>query len=139
MKIIGIGPGFYIGGVGGGGPVLKHLWLKDYVRLSGMTVSMYSAVCPPNHYGPSCARCKKRCQSCDSITGRCTQCPVLIYGEECQYSCPQHCLDLICDQATGRCNGCQNGYEGQRCELEITTAVLSTGIKHSIKCVWLLL
>ena len=150
---------------------IKSTLLKVYVQLSGMAVSMYSAVCPPNHYGPSCARCRKTCQSCDSITGRCTQCPPSFhgeecqyrcpqhclnmtcdqttgrctqcppsfYGEDCQYSCPQHCLDLICDQATGRCNGCQNGYEGQRCELEITTAVLSTGIKHSIKCVWLLL
>ena len=84
-------------------------------------------VCPPNSYGPSCARCRKRCQSCDSITGRCTQCPPSFYGEDCQYSCPQHCLDLNCDQTTGSCNGCKDGYHGQQCQLELTTDVITTG------------
>ena len=83
------------------------------------------SVCLSNQYGPSCAICRK-CQTCDPITGRCTQCPPSFYGEECQYSCSQHCLDLICDKTTGICNGCQNGHTGQQCELEITT-VVSTG------------
>ena len=36
MKIIGIGPGFYIGGRGGvgGGPVLKHLWERFVANLA---------------------------------------------------------------------------------------------------------
>ena len=89
---------------------------------------IYFTACAPNHFGPSCIRCRERCQFCDSITGRCTKCPASFYGEECQYSCPQHCLDLICDQTTGICTKCQNGYKGQRCELEISTAFLSTGI-----------
>nr|XP_022301034.1 scavenger receptor class F member 2-like [Crassostrea virginica] len=82
---------------------------------------IYPIVCPPNHYGPSCARCRKKCQSCDSITGICTQCPPSFYGQECQYSCPQHCLGLICDQTTGICNGCQYGFKGLRCELRTQT------------------
>ena len=36
------------------------------------------------------------------------------------------------DQTTGICNKCQNGYTRQRCELEISTAVLSTGINQVI-------
>ncbi|XP_078309685.1 uncharacterized protein LOC111106154 isoform X2 [Crassostrea virginica] len=94
-----------------------------YIRL----FEVYPIICPPNHYGPSCARCKKKCQSCDSITGKCTQCPASFYGEECQYRCPQYCLNLTCDQTTGTCDSCQDGYKGQRCELEITTAVSNTG------------
>ena len=91
------------------------------------------SVCLPNHYGPFCAKCKKKCQSCDSITGRCTQCPPSFHGEECQYNCPLHCLDLICNQGTGICNGCQNGYKGQRCEQEITTTVVSTGLNFAFE------
>ncbi|XP_078340142.1 uncharacterized protein LOC111110653 isoform X2 [Crassostrea virginica] len=84
-------------------------------------------VCSANHYGPSCARCRRKCQSCDSITGICTQCPVLLYGQECQHSCPQHCLDQTCDLKTGNCNGCKHGYKGQRCEHERRTTVASAG------------
>nr|XP_022302954.1 uncharacterized protein LOC111110654 [Crassostrea virginica] len=98
---------------------------KGYLRL----FELYPIVCLPNHYGPFCAKCKKKCQSCDSITGRCTQCPPSFHGEECQYNCPLDCLDLICNQGTGICNGCQNGYEGQRCEQEIITTVVSTDSK----------
>nr|XP_022301032.1 uncharacterized protein LOC111109241 [Crassostrea virginica] len=94
-----------------------------YMRL----FEVYPIVCLPNHFGPTCARCRKKCQSCDSITGRCTQCPASFYGEDCQYSCPLHCLDLICDQTTGICNGCQNGHKGQRCELKIATTGVSKG------------
>nr|XP_022302580.1 receptor-type tyrosine-protein phosphatase T-like [Crassostrea virginica] len=94
---------------------------------------LHPIVCLSNQYGPSCAICRK-CQTCDPITGRCTQCPPSIYGEDCQYSCPQHCLDLICAQGTGICNGCQNGYKGQRCELEITTVVSTGADLFSTKC-----
>ena len=90
-------------------------------------------VCLPNHYGPSCAKCTKKCQTCDSITGRCTQCPASFYGEKCQYSCPQHCLDLNCDKTTGSCNGCKDGYHGQQCQLELTTAVITTGYNYEKK------
>nr|XP_022302953.1 receptor-type tyrosine-protein phosphatase alpha-like [Crassostrea virginica] len=88
---------------------------------------LQSIVCSANHYGPSCARCRRKCQSCDSITGICTQCPVLLYGQECQHSCPQHCLDQTCDLKTGNCNGCKHGYKGQRCEHERRTTVASAG------------
>ena len=90
-------------------------------------------VCPSNSYGPSCARCRKWYQSCDSITGRYTQCPPSFYGEECQYSCPLHCLDLNCDHTTGSCNGCKDGYHGQHCQLELTTAVLTSGYNYEKK------
>ena len=87
-------------------------------------------VCHSNSYGPSCARCRKRCQSCDSITGRCTQCHASFYGEKCQYSCPQRCLNLNCDQTTGTCNGCKDGYHGQHCQLELTTTVITKGYNY---------
>nr|XP_022296413.1 receptor-type tyrosine-protein phosphatase alpha-like isoform X2 [Crassostrea virginica] len=93
-----------------------------YMRL----FEVYPIICSPNHYGPSCARCRKQCQTCDSITGRCTLCPVSFYGEECQYSCPQYCFNLTCNHTTGTCDSCQDGYKGQRCELQITTVVIST-------------
>nr|XP_022296023.1 uncharacterized protein LOC111105862 isoform X2 [Crassostrea virginica] len=88
---------------------------------------IYPIVCAPKHYGPSCARCRESCQSCDSISGRCTQCTASFYGDLCQYRCPHHCLDLICDQTKGTCECCQDGYKGQWCELEVTTTVVNTG------------
>ena len=88
-------------------------------------------VCSPNHFGPSCARCKEKCQTCDSTTGRCTKCKSTFYGEECQYRCPQYCFNMTCNQTTGTCDSCQDGYKGQRCELEITT-VVDTGQNLSL-------
>ena len=73
------------------------------------------SVCLSNHYGPSCAICRK-CQSCDPITGRCTQCPPSFYGEECQYRCPHHCLNMTCDQTTGRCTQCPPSFYGEECQ-----------------------
>ena len=98
---------------------------------------IYFTVCAPNHFGPSCTRCRKRCQSCDSITGRCTQCPPSFYGEDCQYSCPLNCLDLNCDQTTGSCNGCKDRYHGQHCQLELTTDVITTGYNYEKQKHWL--
>ena len=72
---------------------------KQYIFLIKQFLILF-AVCAPNHHGPSCARWREWCQSCDSITGRCTQCPPSFYGGECQYICSQHYLDLICDQGT---------------------------------------
>lgn len=91
------------------------------------------AVCPRNHHGPNCAKCQKKCQSCDPITGKCTQCQSSLYGEYCNVSCPANCVDLICDHETGACNGCKNGFKGNHCEQGTTSLIVSTGNKLSLK------
>lgn len=87
------------------------------------------AVCPPNHFGPNCANCQHKCQSCDPITGKCTQCQSSLYGEYCNLTCPVYCLDLICNHETGACNGCKNGFKGKNCGQETTSLIVSSGIK----------
>ncbi|XP_056000238.1 uncharacterized protein LOC125656056 isoform X2 [Ostrea edulis] len=44
---------------------------------------LYPIICPENHYGPNCAKCKTGCISCSPITGV--------------------CFNSTCDQKTGRC------------------------------------
>lgn len=90
-----------------------------------------STVCSPNYFGPNCAKCHQKCQSCDPITGKCTKCHSSLYGEYCQHNCPPNCLDLLCNPATGVCNGCKIGFKGNHCEQEMTSLGLSTGIKES--------
>ncbi|XP_056000203.1 uncharacterized protein LOC125656059 [Ostrea edulis] len=46
---------------------------------------LYPIICPENHYGPNCAKCKAECTSCSPITGV--------------------CFDSTCDQKTGICEG----------------------------------
>uniref|UniRef100_A0A8W8M8U0 Laminin EGF-like domain-containing protein n=1 Tax=Magallana gigas TaxID=29159 RepID=A0A8W8M8U0_MAGGI len=77
---------------------------------------VYPIICPPNHFGPNCARCRQMCRSCDPITGECTQCNGSYYGENCQHSCPENCLNSTCDQRTGSCYGCVDPYKGKTCE-----------------------
>ncbi|XP_052677376.1 cell death abnormality protein 1-like [Crassostrea angulata] len=77
---------------------------------------VYPIICPSNHFGPNCARCRKSCRSCDSITGVCVQCNGSFYGEYCQHSCPENCLNTTCDQRTGSCNGCVDHYRGKTCK-----------------------
>lgn len=84
------------------------------------------AVCPPNHHGPNCAKCQEKCQSCDPITGKCTQCQNSLYGEYCQNNCSVNCYDLICDQKSGMCNGCVRGYKGKFCEENISMSLSTT-------------
>lgn len=79
---------------------------------------MYLIICPTNHFGPNCARCRWSCRSCESITGKCTQCNGLYYGEYCQHVCPENCLNTTCDQRTGSCYYCKEGFEGTSCEHE---------------------
>lgn len=81
----------------------------------------FTTVCPTNYFGPNCARCRWSCRSCDPITENCTQCNGSFYGEYCQHSCPEKCLNTTCDQRTGSCNYCKEGFEGKSCEHEITT------------------
>ena len=105
--------------------LLFYIYQKQNISLSN---ELNSIECPPNHYGLVCAKCKE-CQSSDSLTsltGRCIQCPPSFCGEECQYSCPLNCLDLICDQKTWKCSGCQNGYSRQECEITKASAVVVT-------------
>lgn len=84
-------------------------------------------VCPSNNYGPSCAKCPKKCRSCDSITGVCIQCQESYYGEFCHLNCPVNCLNLTCDQQTWSCNGCKERFEVKSCELEMASLSISTG------------
>ncbi|XP_056001653.1 receptor-type tyrosine-protein phosphatase alpha-like [Ostrea edulis] len=44
---------------------------------------LYPIICPENHYGPNCTKCKAECIPCSPITGV--------------------CLNSMCDQKTGRC------------------------------------
>ncbi|XP_065936957.1 receptor-type tyrosine-protein phosphatase zeta-like isoform X1 [Magallana gigas] len=83
-------------------------------------------ICPLNHYGPNCAKCQEKCQSCDPFTGKCTQCQSSVYGENCNFSCPANCVDLICDHETGACNRCKNGFKGNHCEQDTTLLIVST-------------
>ncbi|XP_065936977.1 receptor-type tyrosine-protein phosphatase kappa isoform X1 [Magallana gigas] len=80
---------------------------------------VYPIICPPNHFGPNCARCRQSCRSCDSITGVCTQCNGSFYGEYCQHVCTENCLNTTCDQRTGSCNGSKDGFQGDSCNHEI--------------------
>ncbi|XP_065936979.1 uncharacterized protein [Magallana gigas] len=77
---------------------------------------VYPIFCPPNHFGPNCARCRQSCRSCDPITGKCAQCKGSLYGKYCQHSCPRNCLNSTCDQRTGSCYGCVDLYKGKTCE-----------------------
>lgn len=77
---------------------------------------VYPIICPSNHFGPNCARCRQSCRSCDSITGECTECNGSYYGENCHNSCPRNCLNSTCDQRTGSCNGCVDHYRGKTCK-----------------------
>lgn len=99
------------------------------IKLHYLYDSTSFAVCPPNHFGPNCAKCQQRCQSCDPITGKCTQCQGSLYGEYCNLTCPVYCLDLICNHKTGACNGCKNGFKGKHCEQKTTSFIVSPGIK----------
>ncbi|XP_056000214.1 uncharacterized protein LOC130048086 isoform X2 [Ostrea edulis] len=46
---------------------------------------LHPIICPQNHYGPNCAKCKAECVSCSPITGV--------------------CLNSTCNQKTGICEG----------------------------------
>lgn len=87
-----------------------------------------STVCPQNNLGPNCAKCPQKCESCDSSTGKCTQCQGSLFGEYCQYNCSVNCYDLICDQISGICNSCVEGYKGKNCEQSIATSISRTDI-----------
>ncbi|XP_056000222.1 receptor-type tyrosine-protein phosphatase epsilon-like isoform X2 [Ostrea edulis] len=64
---------------------------------------VYPIICPENHYGPDCAKCKAECISCSPITGVCYQWHGPFYGDFCQHTCPANCLNSMCDQGTGIC------------------------------------
>uniref|UniRef100_K1R5Z0 Multiple epidermal growth factor-like domains 6 n=1 Tax=Magallana gigas TaxID=29159 RepID=K1R5Z0_MAGGI len=92
---------------------------------------VYLLICPPNQFGPTCARCRQRCRSCDPVTGECIQCDGLYYGEYCQHNCPDHCLNMTCDQRTGYCNSCVDGYKGNTCEQYTDTNTKPLYCNHS--------
>lgn len=100
-------------------------------------------VCPPDHFGPNCAKCRENCQSCDTITVKCTQCQKSYYGEQCLYNCPANCLNLTCDQITGFCERCKEGFHGDCCDQNITTSLTTIPglgilipVKHLISIVY---
>ncbi|XP_056001640.1 uncharacterized protein LOC130048657 [Ostrea edulis] len=66
---------------------------------------VYPIICPEKHYGPNCAKCRMECISCSPITGVCYRCNDGFYGDFCQHTCLEKCLNSMCDQMTGECKG----------------------------------
>nr|XP_034306378.1 uncharacterized protein LOC117682577 [Crassostrea gigas] len=89
-------------------------------------------ICSSNHFGPNCAKCREKCQTCDSITGKCSQCQNSFFGENCQKNCPTNCLDLICDQRIGTCNSCTNGFGGRHCEHQIAAYITPRNVETTL-------
>ncbi|XP_067663265.1 scavenger receptor class F member 1-like isoform X1 [Haliotis asinina] len=70
--------------------------------------------CVKGHYGK---RCHNKCLMCKDNDcddhGRCRQCPVGLYGDNCDQPCPLGCD--TCDRL-GRCGKCQDGFYRHRCD-----------------------
>lgn len=105
-----------------------HVNILNEGNIYWNTILHSITVCPPNHFGPNCARCRQSCRSCDSITGVCTQCNGSFYGEYCQHVCTENCLNATCDQRTGSCNGSKDGFQGDSCNPEIVSSETIPGL-----------
>lgn len=109
-----------------GDPIINKLPFFDVWNQNICTniidASIFS-VCTSNHFGPNCAKCREKCQACDPITGKCSQCQNSYFGENCQNNCPTNCLDLICNQGIGTCKSCSKGFEGRHCEHQIAAYI----------------
>ncbi|XP_062621599.1 receptor-type tyrosine-protein phosphatase alpha-like [Saccostrea cucullata] len=89
---------------------------------------VHPIICPANHFGINCAKCRKTCVSCNPISGVCNQCRGSLYGDYCQHQCPLTCTVMKCDQQTGRCHSCREGYTGKYCDFQITTTYNKTEV-----------
>ncbi|XP_056000220.1 multiple epidermal growth factor-like domains protein 11 isoform X2 [Ostrea edulis] len=87
---------------------------------------VYPIICPENHYGPDCAKCKVGCISCSPITAVCYQCHGPFYGDFCQHTCPANCLNSMCDQRTGVCEGCHGAFYGDLCQYSCPSNCLNS-------------
>ncbi|XP_071104978.1 uncharacterized protein [Haliotis cracherodii] len=82
--------------------------------------------CVAGHYGASCElpcppRCAMRRESdvrdCDRHTARCNRgCRTGWYGDHCNNTCNNNCIEKNCNRDTGKCYGrCLSGWYGDHC------------------------
>lgn len=107
--------------------VFKDVWNQNTLYKHNKCIHIFT-VCTSNHFGPNCAKCREKCQVCDPITGKCSQCLSSFFGDNCQNKCQTNCLDSICDQRIGTCNGCTNGFEGRHCEHQMAASITSRSL-----------
>ncbi|WAR16473.1 TENX-like protein, partial [Mya arenaria] len=99
--------------------------------------------CNSNYFGPlcslTCSPCKHNICPVDRLNaGKCDECADGTYGNLCNESCPENCLNDMCDQKSGACI-CENEYKFQdgTCIRSICPANCSTctSSDNCISCV----
>ena len=73
--------------------------------------------CELNTWGVRCtSACPESCaDGCNQTDGVCVSCRDGWYGDFCNMSCPNNCLDQTCDMDSGVCEGCRDGWKGTEC------------------------